>query len=152
MQAPLVAIASERCMEQTVAGLLAAAGRRGMRVFAVIDHQAAAVEAGLAMPPTQVAIIGNPRVGTAIMLDDPVLAIQLPLRVLIHEDASGRVWLRYADPEDDMPAGRLSADVRPVIAGMARALRAVAAEAAGGSSDAAASLPAVREGHPSSPA
>jgi uncharacterized protein (DUF302 family) len=65
----------------------------GMQVFARIDHAAAASAVGLAMPPTTVLIYGNARGGTPVMLDTPVAALDLPLRVLVREDVHGRVCI-----------------------------------------------------------
>jgi Domain of unknown function DUF302 len=66
-----------------------------MTVFATIDHQAAAHAVGLDMPPTTVLIVGNPKSGTPLMLAAPDFAMDLPLRVLVREDAGGRTWLVY---------------------------------------------------------
>lgn len=60
-----------------------------MSVFATIDHAEAARNAGLTMPPTRVIIFGNPKAGTPLMLKYPVLALDLPLRVLVNQDQSG---------------------------------------------------------------
>lgn len=67
----------------------------GMQVFARIDHAAAAHAVGLAMPPTTVLIYGNAKAGTPLMLETPVAALDLPLRVLIREDVHGRVCIAF---------------------------------------------------------
>jgi uncharacterized protein (DUF302 family) len=67
----------------------------GMQVFARIDHAAAASAVGLAMPPTTVLIYGNAKGGTPIMLDAPIAALDLPLRVLVREDMHGRVCIAF---------------------------------------------------------
>lgn len=67
----------------------------GMKVIARIDHAAAAKDVGLTMPPTVVLIYGNPRGGTPIMLAAPGAALDLPLRVLVREDAAGRVHVAF---------------------------------------------------------
>jgi uncharacterized protein (DUF302 family) len=74
---------------ETLARLTAAFEGAGMTIFARIDHQAAALQVGLSMPPTTVLIYGNPRGGTPLMLEAPALALDLPLRVLVHEVAAG---------------------------------------------------------------
>lgn len=63
---------------------------RGMTVFAVIDHQAAAQQAGLAMQPASVIVFGTPKAGTPLMVKDPHFALQLPLKVLVTEQ-NGKV-------------------------------------------------------------
>ena len=60
-----------------------------MSVFTVIDHAEAAKNAGLTMPPTKVIVFGNPKAGTPLMIKHPVLALDLPLRVLVNQDQSG---------------------------------------------------------------
>ncbi len=68
---------------------------RKVVVFARIDHAAEASKAGLTMPPTQLLIFGNPKAGTPLMLAAPKIAIDLPLKVLVWQDAAGKVWLSY---------------------------------------------------------
>ena len=75
--------------EPTLARLTAAIEAAGMTLFARIDHAAGARAAGLAMPPTVVLLYGNPQGGTPIMLAAPLAALDLPLRVLVREDADG---------------------------------------------------------------
>lgn len=98
----------------------------GMTVFARLDHQAAAHQAGLAMPPTLVLVYGNPRGGTPLMLQRPALALDLPLRVLVREDAERRVWVSYHPAADWAPRQGLSTTQ---LQGLARA-EAVLARAA----------------------
>jgi uncharacterized protein (DUF302 family) len=51
------------------------------------------------MRPTKLLIFGNPKAGTPLMLAAPSIAIDLPLKILIWEDAAGKVWLTYNNPE-----------------------------------------------------
>ena len=69
--------------------------KRGPSIFAHIDHARAATDAGLTMPSTQLLVVGNPASGTPLMLAAPSVAIDLPLKILVWEDTSGRVWLSY---------------------------------------------------------
>ena len=72
---------------------------RGLALFARIDHSGEAEKAGLKMRPTQLLIFGSPKQGTPLMVASPTLAIDLPLKALAWEDASGKVWLSYNTPE-----------------------------------------------------
>jgi uncharacterized protein (DUF302 family) len=81
--------------QTTVERLAQAIEGAGMRVFARIDHAAGAREAGLSMPPTVVLIYGSPKGGTPIMLAAPQSALDLPLRVLVREDAGGGVVVSF---------------------------------------------------------
>lgn len=83
---------------------------RGIDIFAKIDHAAAAAKVGLSMPSTVVLIFGNPRGGTPLMLLNPLVALDLPLKLLVREDDAGQTWVssnardylahRYAIPAD----------------------------------------------------
>lgn len=73
----------------TLARLVEVLEAAGMRIFARIDHAAGAREVGLAMPPTVLILYGHPKGGTPIMLAAPQAALELPLRVLVREDANG---------------------------------------------------------------
>jgi uncharacterized protein (DUF302 family) len=68
---------------------------KGIREFALFDHSGEAEKAGMTMPKTQVLIFGNPKGGTPLMLAAPSIAIDLPLKLLVREDAAGVVWLSY---------------------------------------------------------
>lgn len=71
---------------------------RGMTVFAIIDHAAAAQQAGLSMQPASVIIFGNPKAGTPLMVKDPKFALQLPLKVLVTEQ-NGKVSVVMLDSQ-----------------------------------------------------
>ncbi len=70
---------------------------KGLKIFARIDHQAGAAGADLDLPPTQVLIFGNPKLGTPLMTSAPTAAIDLPQKALAYQDASGKVFLAYND-------------------------------------------------------
>jgi uncharacterized protein (DUF302 family) len=91
---------------------------KSIKVFAVIDHSGEAEKAGLKMPPTQLLIFGNPKGGTPVMLAAPTSAIDLPLKALAWQDASGQVWLSYNDPEYLKRRFGLTDDVVKPLAGM----------------------------------
>ena len=71
---------------------------KGITLFALIDHSGEAEKAGLKMPPTKLLIFGNPKGGTPAMLAAPTIAIDLPLKVLVWEDAAGEAWISFNDP------------------------------------------------------
>jgi uncharacterized protein (DUF302 family) len=95
----LVQVASRYPVDETVRRLEEAFAGKGMRVFAVIDHSGEAEKVGLKMRPTKVVIFGSPKGGTPLMVAAPSLAIDLPLKALVAEDAEGRVSVTYNDPE-----------------------------------------------------
>jgi uncharacterized protein (DUF302 family) len=91
----LVSIPSSHSVDDTVACLTGILSAKGVKLFAVIDHSGEAASAGLHMPPTKVVIFGNPKSGTPLMLASPSVAIDLPLKILIAEDATGKVTLTW---------------------------------------------------------
>lgn len=72
---------------------------KGMKIFARIDQAAEAKAVGLEMRPMVLFIFGNPQAGTPLMIQNPSLAMDLPLKALVWESAEGKVWLSYNSPE-----------------------------------------------------
>lgn len=95
----LVTVASLHPAAETVERFEAAVRAKGWVVFAKLDHAAAAEAAGLQLRPRTVVIFGNPKGGTPAMRTNPTLAIDLPLKSLVWEDDSGKVWLTYNSAE-----------------------------------------------------
>jgi uncharacterized protein (DUF302 family) len=92
-------VASSYGHGQTLEQLLEAISRRGLTVFAQIDHAAAAREAGLELADEVVVLFGNPNAGTPLMQQDPRIGIELPLRVLVWNDGDQTI-VGYQDPRD----------------------------------------------------
>jgi uncharacterized protein (DUF302 family) len=90
---------SKHSVEQTVEALQNILKSKGVAVFALIDHSGEAEKVGLKMRPTKLLIFGSPKAGTALMLASPSSAIDLPLKLLVWEDAQGKVWVSYNSPE-----------------------------------------------------
>src|SRR5712671_1017062 len=80
------------------ARLEAAVAARGLTVFARIDFAADAAALGMQLRPTRLLVFGNPRAGTPLLAAAPSAGIDLPLKVLIWEDAQGRVAVGYNSP------------------------------------------------------
>jgi uncharacterized protein (DUF302 family) len=104
--------------------------RRGMTVFARVDHAAGAKTAGLELRPTELLIFGAAKGGTALMQADQTMGIDLPLKALAWEDAEGKSWLAYEDPAAIAGRHGLGDAVAPTIAAMTATLKAVAGAAA----------------------
>jgi uncharacterized protein (DUF302 family) len=95
----LIQVASRYGVEETVRRLQAAFASKGLQVFSVVDHGGEAEKLGLKMRPTKVVIFGSPKAGTPLMVAAPSLAIDLPLKALVAEDADAKVWVTYNNPE-----------------------------------------------------
>ena len=94
----LVNVKSPHSVKDTADRLEKALTNKGMTIFIRIDHAAGAKKVGLALPPTELVIFGNPKVGTPLMRCSRGVAIDLPQKTLIWEDDQGQVWLTYNDP------------------------------------------------------
>ncbi len=86
---------SNHSVNEIVEKLKAILQAKGVTLFALVDHSGEAAKAGLKMPPTKLLIFGNPKGGTPLMLASPSSAIDLPLKILVAEDASGKVLVSY---------------------------------------------------------
>lgn len=82
---------------ETVARLIAIIDRLGVQLFANIDHAKGAADAGLPLRPTQLLILGNPAVGTALMQDNQLSGIDLPAKILVWQDVEGKTWVTSND-------------------------------------------------------
>ena len=89
---------SQHSVEQTVEKLSALLQAKGVTLFGLVDHSGEAAKVGMRMPPTKLMIFGSPKAGTPLMLAAPSVAIDLPLKMLVWEDAQGSVWLSYNSP------------------------------------------------------
>ncbi|HEV3461939.1 MAG TPA: DUF302 domain-containing protein [Candidatus Dormibacteraeota bacterium] len=124
----LTTVKSGYSVPATVDRLLAALGRRGITVFAPIDHAAGARKAGLELANEVLVIFGDPRVGTMLMQADPAVGYELPLRLLVW-DAGGQTMIGYRRPtelRDDFALG----DQLEVLERMENLLEQITAEIA----------------------
>jgi uncharacterized protein (DUF302 family) len=104
----------------------------GITVLARIDHAAAAAKAGLALRPTEVLIFGNPKAGTPLMQAEQTVGIDLPLKALVWQDAEGKTWLGYNEPNWIAARHGVGSDQTKTVEAMAAGLAVLAKEATGG--------------------
>jgi uncharacterized protein (DUF302 family)/uncharacterized membrane protein YidH (DUF202 family) len=112
----IVRTPSKLSVDETVARLLAILQAKGVKLFTVVDHSGEAASAGLKMPNTKLLIFGNPKAGTPLMLASPSAALDLPLKILVAEDASGKVWISYNAPAYLQARHNLPSELLPNIA------------------------------------
>jgi uncharacterized protein (DUF302 family) len=115
---------------ETMDRLEAAVKARGLTVFARIDHAAGAAEVGLPLRPTAVLIFGNAKGGTPLIESAQTIGIDLPLKVLVWQDASGAIWISYNDPAWLAQRHGLSHEADASESALATALAAIAKAAA----------------------
>jgi len=125
----LTTVASSFGPKETMDRLETEIKAKGMTVFARIDHAGGAAEVGLQLRPTELLIFGNAKAGTPLMQVDQAIGIDLPLKALVFEDASGKVWLSYNDPHWLARRHGLDAAAAQTVNAMAAALDAVAIKA-----------------------
>lgn len=131
MDDPLRTLQSLFSVGDTIGRLAAAVERREMAVFARVDHGGGATAVGMALRPTELLVFGSPRAGTPLMQVDQAIGLDLPLKALAWEDASGTVWLSWRDPAELVARYGLDDRARGVTEAMARGLEDVAREATG---------------------
>jgi uncharacterized protein (DUF302 family) len=94
----LIHVSSHYSVPETVQRIESILRAKNLTIFARVDHSGEAEKVGLAMRPTQLIIFGSPKAGTPMMIASPTLAIDLPLKALVWQDAEEKVWVSYNDP------------------------------------------------------
>ena len=126
MDRGIVSIPSHYSVPETLARVQGLLTKNGVTIFALVDHSGEAANVGLTMRPTQLLIFGSPATGTPVMLAAPSVAIDLPLKALAWQDAQGKVWLSYNEPEYLQNRHGIPAELLRNIAGPAALLREAA--------------------------
>ena len=108
--------ASTHSVDETVEKLKGMLQAKGVALFALVDHSGEVAKVGMKMPPTKLLIFGNPKAGTPLMLAAPSSAIDLPLKILVWQDAQGKVWVSYNSPQYLQQRHGLPEELLPNIA------------------------------------
>jgi uncharacterized protein (DUF302 family) len=127
----MITLQSRHGPQETMARLEAEVKAKGMAVFAHVDHAAGAEAVGLPLRPTDLLIFGAAKGGTPLMQSIQTIGIDLPLKALVWEDASGTTWLSYNDPDWVAKRHGLGVEAEPPLKAMGAVLRAIAAAATG---------------------
>ncbi len=127
----LITQASTFGAKETMDRLEADVRKKGMTVFARVDHAAGAAEVGLELRATELLIFGNARVGTPLMQQDQTIGLDLPLKMLAWQDAEGHGFLSYYDPARLLGPHGIAAENNSVGT-MTTVLAALAESATGG--------------------
>ena len=121
----LIEIKSANSVKDTISKFEAIARERGLNIFLRLDHASGAQKIGKSLRPTELLIFGNPQGGTPLMECAQSAGIDLPLKALAWEDASGQVWLGYNDPQF-LAARHGARECGPVAANLRKALDGLA--------------------------
>ena len=122
----LTTVRSSYGPKETMDRLEAAVKAKDLTVFARIDHAEGAAEVGLSLRPTELLIFGNARGGTPLMQSNQTVGIDLPLKALVWQDASGDTWLSYNDPSWIAKRHGLGHEADATVSAMSAALNALA--------------------------
>jgi uncharacterized protein (DUF302 family) len=126
--AGVVSRASPFSLDDTLTGFQALLQQRGVGLFAHIDQAAEASRVGLSLRPTHLFVFGNPRAGTPLMVADPLVALELPLKLVVWQDDEGHVWLTYQDAAFVVERYQLPASLEPPLSAVAGLVEALVAE------------------------
>ncbi len=110
--AELIQKESPHTVQNTMDKLQAAVEKAGARVAARVDHAAAAKTVGIDLSPNQVLIFGNPNIGSPIFVENPAAGLDLPIRVVVFENAAGQTIVAYHDPASLAESFGLPADMK----------------------------------------
>jgi uncharacterized protein (DUF302 family) len=122
----VIDFASSHSVPDVIDRLESLARSRGLLVFSRIDFSGDAGRAGLAMPPMQLLLFGNPKAGTPLLIQAPRSGLDLPVKALAWQDAHGKVWVSLNDPEYLVRRHGLSAELAQRLAGAAELARKAA--------------------------
>ncbi len=121
----MIAVKSAHGVKETLDRFESAAKGKGLNIFLRVDHAAGAKKIGKELRPTELLVFGNPQGGTPLMTCAQTTGIDLPLKALAWQDASGQVWLGYNDPQFIVRRHE-GKDCGPVLQNLAKALGGLA--------------------------
>lgn len=117
----LIEVESNYGVNKTVANIKAAiASKKGISVFNIVDHKKNAQGVGLDMPQTKLIVFGNPNAGTALMKINPLMAYELPMKILVSHK-NGKTYMTYRDPSWLRKTYHL--EKSPIIAKMTKVMK-----------------------------
>jgi uncharacterized protein (DUF302 family) len=112
----VVSQSSPYSVDETLQQIEQVLRERGLTIFARFDHSGEARKVGLSMQPAHVLVFGNPKAGTPLMVASPLIALDLPLKILVWQDPQKQVWVSYAEPSSLAQRYSIPADLAKVLA------------------------------------
>ena len=126
----VVTIPSTFSVEETADRMENVLNKKGMTIFNRIKHSEGAAKISIELRKTELILFGNPKVGSPLMKCQQSVAIDLPQKALIWEDADAKVWISYNDP-GYLQKRHSIAGCEEVISKIKKALAGIAKSAAG---------------------
>jgi uncharacterized protein (DUF302 family) len=93
----VVRVKSAYPMSETLRRLKMDIADKGIPFFSEIDQSKLAADAGVKLRPSTLLVFGNPPLGTLFLTSDPAAGLDWPVRLLVHQDEKGDVFVVYTD-------------------------------------------------------
>jgi len=93
----VVRVPSAYAFDDTVARIKADIAGKGIRFFTEIDQAELAKGADIPLRPSKLLVFGNPPLGAQFLTSNPYAGLDWPVRILVTQDAAGKVWVAYTD-------------------------------------------------------
>jgi len=93
----VVRVASAYAFDDTVARIKADIAGKGIQFFTEIDQAQLARGAKIDLKPSKLLLFGNPPLGAQFLTSNPYAGLDWPVRILVTQDAAGKVWVAYSD-------------------------------------------------------
>jgi uncharacterized protein (DUF302 family) len=94
----LTTVTSSYSPSETVEKIKQTLKAKGITLFTLVDHSGEAHKVSLELNFEQLLIFGDPKTGTLLMQENPAIGIELPLKILVWQDADGKTQVSYIDP------------------------------------------------------
>lgn len=95
----IIKVASAYPVSETIARIKEDIAKKGIMFFDEIDQRKLAAAAGITLRPSTLLVFGNPALGSTFITSNPISGIDWPVRLLVLEDETGKVWVVYNDFE-----------------------------------------------------
>jgi uncharacterized protein (DUF302 family) len=124
-QLDIISIRSSETVNKTVDKLQEALKAKGISIYARIDQKAEAAKVGMDIRPIELLIFGNPKAGVPIMKAEPLVGLDLPLKLLAWESEDQKVWVSFNSIGYLQHRFSLSDDIVKPLAGVEGLIRGV---------------------------
>ncbi len=131
----LISVRSTVSLAETIEGLLVAVQRRGMVIYASIDHAKEAERVGVKLRPTHLLIAGYTDVEAPVIAKCQLLGMDLPHKIMVWEDEEGAAWVAYNDPRWFGRRHHAGSDACSLLEAIGTSLAGIAREATGTTRD-----------------
>ena len=125
----LITITANHSFKETVERIISLIKEKELTIFSQIDHAAEAKLKGLSLRPTKLIIFGNPAIGTGLMKDQQCCGIDLPVKILVWEAASGKIWISYNSMSPLKSKHQLSEESNNILRKIEKVVAGICAEA-----------------------